>query len=165
MIAARALETWKLQKLLERRADVAGSAFMVALRYVDAIRQMSSSLIPPGEQGRSDMQILSERWSLFEKLDTPFNDQISLVRVHLGMREAHALDSIWKFRCRMYAMQHSIASLSGNPDPHTFAQGYGSCALEGLDGLVQHVETLLQPHIRMQTRDHRDEPPLEKTRL
>jgi hypothetical protein len=82
---SQSMSAWREQHVIVKRAEVAGAALKIALRYLDVMRQQASGVrLKTRDDNRTSAEVLEQQWSAIIPLDNEFNDTIYEVRIHLG---------------------------------------------------------------------------------
>ena len=140
------LKEWRIQKLGEKRADIAGKALLAAMRYIDVIAVMARGVeLTSSEDKRTPAERFNDRWAIFGTLDNDFNEAIYQARIYLGDKEADALDAIWKRKTRLWANQ-----LTHLQSDSFYEHAYGDKAAPDLGELLKNVSESLQPWVRLE---------------
>lgn len=139
------MKEWQRQRIAEARAEVAESALLLVLQYIDAMKA-GMSPVYFGPSGLSAVEKFDRKWEPVYALDAKFSDASNRLQITFDDKSMWVfLDELWKVRARVWSLQSAHQH-----DPTMYEQAYDKSVYEELDAIRKRALEQLKPYATMQ---------------
>jgi hypothetical protein len=134
---------WLAQQRLLKRAQVAEQVLPKLLKYLDALLSPLMS-VGWGPSNKTAEERFNDHWAPVQALHNEFLEVGNQIKTHFGEAEAQVWEDIWKYKCQLWAKQHSVLS-----DRTMWEHGYGEHQAEARRLLVIRAGATFRPIAQM----------------